>query len=341
MINIYVIKSEHLPIRAKSIDITVGKISNLMKLQNIESNITYITKPTTDEIEKNIVEYNKIINLTEEIEDKDFKSLQNKFNLAQISNLMKHKKAYEMIKNSNNTHNLIIEDDVLLLDDYTDNFNDFLKLLNKIEYDILFTCISNNNTKTKKINIELSSIHFKILMTKSSYLITPSAANKLYNYLETIRFTLKTSLSKYIFDNKNTIQSYILNKHTLLEGSKIGMFSSTVNPTNMQIQNNSYIQMIDLYNKFDTDESIFDETLEYFNKNGKTNPEFQHLIGLMYYKKQDYNKALEYLKNAVFNLKKKEGYVPVFNEILNNTINMHKFCQDDINEYFNKPGIYC
>ena len=36
MINIYVIKSDHLPMRAKSIDITVNKIRNIMKAQKIE-----------------------------------------------------------------------------------------------------------------------------------------------------------------------------------------------------------------------------------------------------------------------------------------------------------------
>jgi hypothetical protein len=340
MINIYIIKSAHLPVRAKSIDITINKIRNMMKSQKIESNVIYITTPSVEEIEKNIEEYNKQINLTENIEDEDFKKLQNKFNLAQISNLIKHRKAYELIKNSNNKHNLIIEDDAVILDDYVNNFNDFLKIINKIEYDILFTCISNNNTTAKRIEIELSTISFKILLCKSSYFITPSTATKLYDYLQVIRFTLKNSLSKYIYDNRDNLQSYVLNKHTILEGSKIGIFSSTIHPTNPQLQNNNYIEMINLYNKFDTDETIFDEILEFYNKNGKMNPEFQHLVGLLYYKKNDYNKALEYLQDAVMNIKKKEGYIPVFNEILNNCINMHKFCQDDIKDCFNKPGIY-
>lgn len=340
MINIYIIKSEHLPMRAKSIDITVNKLRSLMKAQKIDSHISYITTPTVEDIQKNINDYNNKIDLTETIEDEDFKKLQNKFNLAQISNLFKHKKAYEFIKNSTNKHNLILEDDVIILDDFINNFNDFLKLLNKIEYDILFTCISNNNGG-KRLDIELSTINFKILLSKSSYVLTPETAEKLCNYLEPIRFTIKHSLSKFIYDNKDTLQSYVLNKHLLLEGSKLGLFISTVNPTNQQLQNNKYIEMINLYNKYDTNEAKFEDILDFYTKNGKTNPEFQHLIGLIYYKKNDYNKALEYLQDAVLNMKKLEGYIPVFNEILNNCINMHKFCQDDITECFKKPGIYC
>jgi GR25 family glycosyltransferase involved in LPS biosynthesis len=340
MINIYVIKSNHLQNRWKSIDITVNKVGNLIQSQKMKFSVINITSPTIEDIEKNIADYNSQINLTEEIADEDFKKLQSKFNLAQLSNLLKHKKAYELIKNSNNKHNLIIEDDVLLPDEHYDNFNNCLKLLNNIEYDILFTCVSNNNEQAKKINVELSTVHFKVLPTKSSYFLTPNMASKLYEYLKVIRFTIKGSLAKYVYDNRNELQTYILNKHTFVEGSKMGVFSSVVNPSNFQIQNSNYMQMIDYYNTYDSDNSVFDKALEHYNKTGKGNPEFLHLIGLMYYKKNDYNKAMEYIKEAVFQFKKKEGYIPQFNEILNNSINMYKFCQDDVKDCFTKLSIY-
>lgn len=340
MINIYVIKSNHLQNRWKSIDITVNKVGNLIQSQKMKFSVINITSPTIEDIEKNIADYNSQINLTEEIADEDFKKLQSKFNLAQLSNLLKHKKAYELIKNSNNKHNLIIEDDVLLPDEHYDNFNNCLKLLNNIEYDILFTCVSNNNEQAKKINVELSTVHFKVLPTKSSYFLTPNMASKLYEYLTVIRFTIKGSLAKYVYDNRNELQTYILNKHTFVEGSKMGVFSSVVNPSNFQIQNSNYMQMIDYYNTYDSDNSVFDKALEHYNKTGKGNPEFLHLIGLMYYKKNDYNKAMEYIKEAVFQFKKKEGYIPQFNEILNNSINMYKFCQDDVKDCFTKLSIY-
>ena len=49
---------------------------------------------------------------------------------------------------------------------------------------------------------------------------------------------MKLSLSKFIFDNKENIKSYILNKHTIFEGSKIGIFPTSVNTNNYLIQNN-------------------------------------------------------------------------------------------------------
>lgn len=347
-VDIYVIKSEHLIQRKKSIELTLNKIKTAMKNNNFNFNIIYITSPTDKDIEKNIGEYNSKINLTENIEDSDFKKEQSRFNLAQISNLYKHKKAYEMINNSMTKHNFIIEDDVIIIDDYINNFNECLGLLKRIQYDILFTCISNN-TSTGKINIELTSTNYKILMMKSSYFINKETAKQLYSYLDVIRFPIRIAISKFIYDNKNTIKSYILTKHTLFEGSKIGTYSSTTKTSNFLIQNNHYIEMINILKELEninTDneteiEKIIDKGAKYCNLYGKDNPEFQHILGLMYYKKNRFEESLESMKTAIYSFKKNEGYVPQFNEILNNCINMHKFCQKDIESCFTKPSIYC
>ena len=149
-IDIYVIKSEHLKLRFKHLEKTLEKIRKIMKENDYNTNVFYITSPTAEDIENNINDYNKFINLNnDEIDDNEFKQLQTKFNYQQLSNLFKHKKAYEMIKNKNNdNHNFIIEDDIILLEnDNENNFKEFLKKLHKIDYDILFTCCIFNNNK--------------------------------------------------------------------------------------------------------------------------------------------------------------------------------------------------
>jgi hypothetical protein len=345
-IDIYVIKSDHLIQRKKGIELTLNKIKTAMKNNNFNVNIIYITAPTDKDIETNLNEYNSKINLADDIEDKDFKQEQTRFNLAQISNLYKHKKAYEMINNSMAKHNFIIEDDVIIIDDYINNFNECLGLLKRIEYDLLFTCISNNNS-TGKINIELTSTNYKILMMKSSYFINKTTANKLNQYLDVIRFPIRIAISKFIYDNKNTIKSYILNKHTIFEGSKIGTYSSSTKTSNFLIQNNHYIDMINILKELENNndetesEKIIEKGIKHCKLYGKDNPEFQHILGLMYYKKNRFQESLETMKSAIYSFKKNEGYVPQFNEILNNCINMHKFCQMDIENCFTKPSIYC
>ena len=153
-INIYVIQSEHLKLRLKLLEQTLENIKIIMINNNYKVNIIVITTPTQNDINEKIQEYNNQINLNpDEIDDEEFKNNQMKFNIAQLSNLYKHKKAYEMIKNSNVKHNYIVEDDIILLPNYIDNFRSLIKKLETYEYDLLFTCLSSNTDDNNYIDI--------------------------------------------------------------------------------------------------------------------------------------------------------------------------------------------
>ena len=340
-IDIYVIKSEHLKLRIKHLERMLIKIKKIFKENNYNINVYNITTPTAEDNEKNINDYNKIINLNnDDIDDKEFKGLQTKFNYNQLSNLFKHKKAYEMIKNKNDnekTHNFIIEDDILLMENNNENnFIEFIKKLHKIDYDILLTCCISNNNK-KGIDYLLSSVHNKILQCKSSYFINKNTANDLYEYLNVIRFNIKLSISKFIFDNKNIIKSYVLNKPTILEGSKVGIFTTTINTNNLLIQNNYFIDFINMLND---DKIDIKKCEEFYEMYGKNNADFQHILGIKYYKNKQYKEAIEILKSGLINIKSSEGLIGPFTELLNNCINMHQFYQDDIKDCFLKKGKY-
>lgn len=339
-IDIYVIKSDHLKIRFKMLEKTLERIRKIMKDNNFNTNIYYINSPSAEDFETNINDYNKFINLNnDEIDDKEFKELQTKFNFQQLSNLFKHKKVLEMIKDNQKpeTHNFIIEDDILLLEnDNENNFKDLLKKLNKIDYDILFTCcVCNNNKKT--IDYLLSSVHNKILQSKNSYFISNTTAKDLYEYLNVIRFNIRLSISKFIFDNKKTIKSYVLNKPTILEGSKIGIFPTTVNSNNLLIQNNYFIEFINMLNDDNIDIKKCEKHYEMY---GKNNCDFQHIMGIKYYKNKQFKEAVEILQSGIINMKNNEGLILPFTELLNNCINMHQFYQDDIKDCFEKKGKY-
>jgi GR25 family glycosyltransferase involved in LPS biosynthesis len=334
-IDIYVIKSEHLTLRNKMLITTLNIIIDMMKKNDYYVNVINIMNPTIEDIEKNISDYDKKINLNnDDITDPDFKTAQVKFNLAQLSNLHKHMCAYEKIKISKTKHNFIIEDDIILLDEYKNNFNDFLKLLKTVDYDIILTCLSMHDTENK-INFIPVNNQFKILLTKNSYFITPSTAEKIYDYMNVIRFPMKLSLSKFIFDNK--LKSYLINKHTFLEGSKLGIFPTTVNTNNYLLQNNSYITLANMINNNEQD---LNKAYKHYMEFGKDNPDFQHMLGILYYKNKKYKEAVDILKLAVINFKKNEGYMIQYNEIINNCINVYQFYQDDIKECFNKKGLY-
>ena len=336
-IDIYVIRSEHLKKREPILNNIMNNMIEIMKKNNYTVNTINITTPTINEIETNIGEYNKMINLnSDDIHDEDFKKLQTKFNLAQLSNLYKHKKAYEMIKTSTTKHNFIIEDDIIILQEHINNFTDFMKNLSTYEYDILLMSVSNN-TDNEPLDIVMSTLYFKILISKCAYFVSPSMAEKLFNYLDVIRFTLKLSLSKYIFDNKADICAYILNKHTILEGSKLGVFTSSTNTNNFLLQNINFIKIIEMLNNNETDIKKIEN---HYNTYGKDNSDFQHILGLIYFKNNKFKEAVDILKSAIINYKNSDGYMIQNNEILNNAINIYQHYQDDIKDCFTKEGIY-
>lgn len=337
-IDIYVIKSEHLKQRCKMLLNTLDLICGIMTKNNYKIKIINILTPTIEEIETNLGEYDKKINLNnDDIIDPDFKAAQVKFNLAQLSNLHKHIHAYELIKKSKTKHNFIIEDDIILLDDHKNNFTDFIKSLHTFNYDLLLTCLAMNEDNNSKLNIIPIKNYFKILLTKNSYFITPSTAEKLFEYMNIIRFPMKLSLSKFLFDNKDTLKLYMLNKHTIFEGSKLGFFPTSVNTNNYLLQNNSYITLTTMYNDNEKD---LNKVYNHYVNFGKDNPDFLHILGLIYYKNKRYKEAIDFLKLAVINFKKNDGYMIQFNETINNCINIHQFYQDDIKDCFNKKGLY-
>lgn len=336
-IDIYVIKSVHLKKRNELLISTLDVICKMMQKYNYNVKIINITTPTIEDIETNLTEYDKRINLNnDDINDPDFKSVQVKFNLAQLSNLHKHIHAYDMIKKSKTRHNYIIEDDIILLEDHKNNFDNLLKSFHNFDYDILLTCLAIDDN-TAKIDIMPIHDYFKILITKNSYFIKPETAEKLSEYMTIIRFPMKLSLSKFIFDNKENIKSYILNKHTIFEGSKIGLFPTSVNMNNYLFQNNNYVILTNMYNNNEQD---LNKAYKHYMDFGRDNPDFLHILGLLYFKNKRYKEAIEYLKLSVINFKKNDGYMVQFNESINNCINIYQLYQDDIKDCFNKKGLY-
>lgn len=340
-INIYIITSEHLKNRINHLSYQINKLKTIFT--NLEFNINFIqiNNPSNNDIEKTIDIYKDRVNINkDEIEDNDFKNLAFPLNTHQISNFIKQQKALEMIKNGDCHLNFIIEDDVMFIDDFNDNFSKVLQMIKILDFDLFFTSIAINNKDDdyKTIN---SFESFKVLIAKSSYFITKKCASKLFEYLNNIKFNYKIQLSYYIWENRETIKSFIFNKNLLFEGSKIGIFNTSVNNNNFLYQNGEYIKLTQILGNNDyIDDNTLKEAENVYNNNGKNNADFQHTLGLLYYKNKNYKKAKEIMIDAVMNLHKNDGYISSQNELLNNCINMHQFEQSDIENVLKLDGIY-
>jgi hypothetical protein len=339
--DIYIITSEHLKIRFHHLNQQLGKLKVLLDKTGFKYNFIQINNPSSTDIENNFDFYKNKVDLNkDEIEDNDFKGLVSPLNTYQISNFQKQYKALEMIKKSKNKYNYIIEDDFIIIDEFVDNYTQLLEKIKTVDYDLLFTSIAINDNSIEYKFLK-SYDYFKVLIAKSSYFITSDCAEKLINFFDKIKFTYKINLSYFIHQNKNDIKSLIFNKNILFEGSKIGLFTTSVNNNNFLYQNGEYIKLTQLVGNseyIDDDKVKIAEGI--YNTSGKNNPDFQHTLGLIYFKNKNYKKAKEILIDAVNNIKKNDGLITQQNETLNNCINMHQFEQSDIENVLKLPGVY-
>ena len=338
-LNIYVVYSEELENRHGTINSSLSLIKDICVQKNIEMKLNIISEPGKEHINKHINTFNTRVNYDKFADNNIYNDLIMPLNVCQISNFEKHRYIYKLIlENTNDISNvddlhLIIEDDIIILKDYINNINEFIDDLNSSQnddWDILFTCLNVVNNPAKYINInEL----YNIIISKSCYVIkNRELCEKLYEATNTFKLNIKLTLSKLIKDSNYKALSY--NKITFIEGSKLGLYPSSVNPNNYLFLNNNYIELKKISEKKElTEDDIITAEKIYSNSQNINSIDIQNIMGTIYYNYKNYKKAKEYMYTSLNNLKKCKGYtIMKNNEILSNTINIYKYDQDLLEE---------
>lgn len=337
--NLYVIYSPHLENRQKYINSTIDFIKKSCEKQEFVFNINVIADPSKEFIDKNIEAFNKRVKYDKYTEDtkanRDYNALIHPLNSCQISNIEKHREIYKHVMNQpDDDIYMVIEDDAVVGQEYIQNIELMLKKLkeNTLDaWDILFTCLPSVNQEGKMRLVPIKDV-YTTLMCKSSYFVKPSLCKQLYEYTDVFKFTLKNGLSRFFYENPH-VNAMFLNKHTFLEASKIGIVPSTINPNNFLFQNNQFIQLTNISNKGDiTPEDIKEAERIFENCKSMESADISHVMGVIYYKCNDYNNAKKYMTDAVSILKKNKGYLQQNSEILNNCINIFQFEQAGLEE---------
>jgi GR25 family glycosyltransferase involved in LPS biosynthesis len=348
-LNVYIVHSVYLQNRVKYLNVTLDMIKKLADEQGLTVEMHMVKDPTKEYIEEHIEDFNKRVKYEKEdgvAADEQFNSLISPLNVNQISNIEKHKAIYQAIckNDSGDGKNLhfIIEDDVLVGEDYVHNVKMLFKNLKEdklTEWDILFTCLSEME-KGETLSLKDSRKQYKFLLCKSSYFIRPFLASRLNRYLETFKHNLKNAISKYIWDNKE-VRATVLNKHTFLEGSKIGLFTTSLNNSNFLFQNGHFVQLAKLVNNDVITDEIAKEAEALYKQLEKfENPDILHTMGVMYYKRKDYENAKKYMTDACDKMRENFGYVSKASEILNNAINIYQYDQKQLEECKKKVSKY-
>ena len=339
-INIYLIITEKLfPTRNKYTTSSVEKLCNILNNNNISTSVLKVSKPDTEDLNADILKEVKLEKTGIENIDK-FLSV---ISLEHISNIKKHISCYEKIANSGKDYNLILEDDILITKDYEENIlhmiNDCLELhIN--DWDILFCCISTQGTPLA--NNILSDVYdmYNTLPAKSAYFIKNSIASQLISYIEKLQYSMRGLLNRFIIKNKNKFKFKMYNKHTILEGSKIGLFPTTINNNNILFQNTDYMNLMKLLNSKPLTLVEYDKAKTIVNNLSQLqSPDVYHIMGIICHKINNHKEALEFFEKALKITKEKNGLISKNSELLNNTINLFQMLQDDdIKLFQEKPS---
>jgi GR25 family glycosyltransferase involved in LPS biosynthesis len=334
-INIYIISSDELKNRINNINNVISVLKNLCNKNNVIASVNLISEPSSTTIDKNINIFNNRVDYNKFDETNEYNEYIIMLNSCQISNYEKHRELYNIIKDKNNDDlHMIIEDDILVSNSYMDNIEEMIRdLTNKDAssdlWDILF--LSLNTVKNGETLINYREVYNK-LITKSCYFIKPKICNKLYEESKTFKLQIKYFLSKFIDDNKD-VKVYFYNKNTLIEGTKIGFYPSSVNSTNYLYFNNEYIELLKIHSKEEiTDEDVNNAYNLYKNVENMNSSDIINIMGMIYKKHKNYSEAKKYFIKALDIHRKNYGYLQKNSNILNNCITIFQYEQDMLEE---------
>lgn len=287
-VKIYVIHTQFLSHRKQMCDAFVEKLKST---NGLDISVEFYTKFDPEASSAQLIQ--GMINLvkTEKVELYD-KLLKN-MHIKQASNVVKHYSALQEASKSTESFDyvMIVEDDVMFGDDVGHKLVQAIQKMSSADCDILFLGLPSlvpivENT----LKIQPVKDMFKILPCCDSYIIKSSAVQKLEAAYAPIRFSTNLQLS-YIFEtNDFNVQMTVPN--ILLDGSKFGLYLSSLEANNKLFLNPEYNQLNSIVRKDVC--SVEDvaaakkllETMKF-----KNHPDIMFLAGMFEIKLGNYEKA--------------------------------------------------
>jgi len=270
---------------------------------------------------------NQLVNFEPLPEPSDFNKLIKSMSLRSVSNNMKHFTALSDIatKPANGIY-MVLEDDVCFGDMVKSQIEKVIKGLSAIDSDVVFLGFPGIKNAPGSSFIRTNEI-YKVIPGCDSYIITPDAAKKLVSAYLPLKFVNHAHLSWLM--EKLDLKAYMSTPHVFVEGSKLGIYTSSLNPNNSLIYNPSYKEMFETIHKNEVFTAEQQAQLDkLWNDNPfKTHPDFLYLKGLYMLKSNQYKKAKDTFE-AVFNLYQSNNCILGRDSVfLNNYIEVCKLFQ--------------
>ena len=329
-LNIFVIHYTALTSRKN----TIQKIENIIRENTNEDLILKLT--VIEEHDPESINTNNIKNLINisDFEDKNnfYQQLLRNMSIQSISNVLKHFKAIQLGSKTSNEYVLCLEDDVEFSEKIFSQIDMLIKNTGNMKWDIIFLGQpSDSSIVTQQKDIALNELNKENLLLPciDSYLMTSEFAQKLIIDFFPIKFMTNIQFSYLI--NKNGYNTYKIFPNITGDGSKMGLYPSTVLPNNILIFNEDYKY---IYTTLEKNNSITSEVktsiLKIFEKaNYQNNPDFIHLHALLLCKLEKYEESEQYFEKALELYKENKSIINNTSSFIRNYMSIYKHKEGD------------
>lgn len=290
-LNIYIIHVDTFAYRKA----TCEKLKAMLESnKNFDVTFTYLTEhdpgTITPELVRQFVDYDK---LPQDDELAFYNNFIKNMHINHLSNILKHRLALQAIasQDDDKVFSIVLEDDIIFNDNVAEGL---MKIMSNLptSYDILFLGLpSAKDTPPEKMYQKLSE-SFKILPCCDSYHITKTGAEKLLDVFKPVKFSYNIHLS-YLLAKTNA-EAYSVVPNVFVDGSKLGLYFSSLEVNNRLVFNQEYVALARLVtekNEYSPDDiktinKLFEEVKL------KTNPEFYYLKAKYEEKRGNFKYAL-------------------------------------------------
>lgn len=213
-----------------------------------------VTTPNPENVDRETIQ--KRVKL-ERLEDAKWDPHVRNMHVAQVSNALKHFKCLELIAASTEPDalHLVVEDDVCYGDRIGDDLVEVHDLLAaRQDWDAVFLGMPSRRVERsgRQFPTIQEGTFAPMLPSCESYVVTPAAARRLVEQYLPVRFMTNKHLS-YVFDKDPAGYGVRYSEPNLFsDGSKTGRFVSTLDPSNVLLYNQEWVNAYNVVVKAQT-----------------------------------------------------------------------------------------
>jgi hypothetical protein len=319
---IQVIHTEKLSLRLPTLTALIEKLKGD---SDLDVHVEFVKKHEVDDIDVKLI--NQYVKLENPNTQSVFDGLVKNLHVRQVSQCLKHYEAMTSFSQMDYEYLLVIEDDVLFSDTVVKELKEALTYLsNNKNVDVLALGCPTPKALAENKAANVKEV-FRVIPTMDSYLMHKDNVQKVLSAFLPIRFSLNIQFSFLMHTDKLTM--FMMTPNTFVNGSKYGVYISSIDQNNRLFMNQDYNTLIAL----NTKAPIAQEDLQAFNQllgnaKFKEHPDFQYQFGVFLARIGQVEKAKAYFDAAYKVYNENDSVLSNESEFLLNYTRLFKFFQD-------------